>query len=79
MSETLLLSGTSGLSFDSAFLSPVSFFCRDLVLYLSCHFSLNGISFLLIIFSRNYPTCFCEKISFLVWLLLNSWMMVGRM
>ena len=36
----LPLSGISGLSFDSLFLSPLSFFC--LVLFLSCHFSANG-------------------------------------
>ena len=37
-----LLSGISGLSFDSPFLSPfVLFFCLVLLLFLSCHFSAN--------------------------------------
>ena len=44
MSDVTLLSGISGLSFDSPFLSPVFFvfFCLVLLLFLSCHFSANG-------------------------------------
>ena len=33
------LSGISGLSFDSPFLSPLLFFCAVLMLFLSCPFS----------------------------------------
>ena len=37
------LSGILGLSFDSSFLSPLTFFCRlILLLFLSCHFCDNG-------------------------------------
>ena len=36
------LSGISGLSFDSSFLSSLSFFCLVLLLLLSCHFSANS-------------------------------------
>ena len=39
------LSEISGLSFDSSFLSPLSFFCQVLLLSLSCHFSANGPTF----------------------------------
>ena len=43
MSDVHLLSGISGLSFDSPFLSPLLlFFCLVLLLFLSCHFSANG-------------------------------------
>ena len=43
MSDVLLLSGISGLSFDSPFLSPLLFFfCLVLLLFLSCHFPANG-------------------------------------
>ena len=43
MSDIPLLSGISGLSFDSPFLSPLLFFfCLVLLLFLSCHFSANG-------------------------------------
>ena len=43
MSDVPLLSGISGLSFDSPFLSPLLFFfCLVLLLFLSCHFSANG-------------------------------------
>ena len=49
MSDVSLLSGISGLSFDSPFLSPLSlslslvlFPCPVLLLFLSCHFSANG-------------------------------------
>ena len=39
MSDVTLLSGISGLSFDSPFLSPLLFFfCLVLLLFLSCHF-----------------------------------------
>ena len=43
MSDVALLSGISGLSFDSPFLSPLLFFffCLVLLLFLSCHFSAN--------------------------------------
>ena len=37
------LSGISGLLFDSAFLSPLLFFCLVLLLFLSCHFSAYGL------------------------------------
>ena len=40
--ESLGMSGISGLSFDSPFLSPLLFFCLVLLLFLSCHFSANG-------------------------------------
>ena len=36
------LSGISGLSFDSSFLSPLLFFCLVLLLFLSRQFSANG-------------------------------------
>ena len=36
------LSGISGLSFDSPFLSPLLSFSIVLLLFLSCHFSANG-------------------------------------
>ena len=42
MSDVSFLSGISGLSFDSPFLSPLLFFCLVLLLFLSCHFSANG-------------------------------------
>jgi len=53
MSDVSLLSGISGLSFDSSFLSPhlLVFFCQVLMLFLSCHFSANGPFFWL--FSRK--------------------------
>ena len=38
-----LLSGISGLLFDSPFLSPLLFFCQVLLLFLSCHFSAYGL------------------------------------
>ena len=40
MSSTL--SGISELPFDSPFQSPLWFFCLDVLLFLSCHFSANG-------------------------------------
>ena len=42
MSDVTLLSGISGLSFDSPFLSPLVFFCLVPLLFLSCNFSVNG-------------------------------------
>ena len=36
------LSGISGLSLDSPFLSPLLFFCLVLLLSPSCHFSAHG-------------------------------------
>ena len=36
------LSGISGLSFDSPFLSPLLFFCPVLLLFLCYHFLANG-------------------------------------
>ena len=42
MSDVTLLSGISGLSFDSHFLPPLWFFCLVLLLFLTCHFSANG-------------------------------------
>ena len=40
MLDVILLSGISGLSFDSPFLSPVvALFCLVLLPFLSCHFS----------------------------------------
>ena len=39
MSDVSILSGISGLSFDSPFLSPLFFFLPSL---LSCHLSANG-------------------------------------
>ena len=54
MSDVLLLSGISGLSFDSPFLSPLlllffSFsFCPVLLLFLSCH------CFLLMVHSPDF-------------------------
>ena len=65
------LSGISGLSFDSPFLSPLLFFCLVLLLFLSCHFSANG-PFSLLFFhvvlvfaimhwykKRSFFNCFC--------------------
>ena len=57
MSDVHLLSGISGLSFDSPFLSPLFFFslsffffffCLVLLLFLSCHF------FLLMVHSPDF-------------------------
>ena len=42
MSDVSSLPGISGLSFDSPFSSPLSFFCLVLLLFLSSHFSSNG-------------------------------------
>ena len=36
------MSGTSRLTFDSPFLSPLLFFCLVLLLFLSCHLSPKG-------------------------------------
>ena len=41
MSDVLLLSGISRLSFDFTFLSPFLFFYQILLLFLSCHFLLR--------------------------------------
>ena len=38
---SLSLSGTSGLSFDSPFLSPLLLFFLVFLVFLSCHFSAN--------------------------------------
>ena len=56
MSDVLLVSGISGLSFDSSFLSPLLFFsfCLVLLLFLSCH------CFLLMVHS---PDFFPRKLS----------------
>ena len=43
MSDVSLLSGISGLSFDSPFLSPHFFFCLGFLPFLSCHFSANDL------------------------------------
>ena len=43
MSDVSPLSGISGLSFDSPFLSPLLFFCLVLLLFLSCRFSAIGL------------------------------------
>ena len=40
MSDAILLSGISGLSFDSPFLSPLLFCCLVLLHLLACHFLL---------------------------------------
>ena len=42
MSDVHLLSGISGLSFDSGFLISPLFFCLVLLLFLFCPFSANG-------------------------------------
>ena len=43
MSDVTLLSGISGLSFESPFLSPLLFFFSLVpLLFLSCRFSANG-------------------------------------
>ena len=39
MSDVLLLSGISGLPFDSSVQSPFSSLCLVLLLFLSCHFA----------------------------------------
>ena len=41
MSDLTLLSGISGLSFESPFLSCLSFLCLVLLLFLSGHFNAN--------------------------------------
>ena len=62
----LPLSGLSGLSFDSPFLSLLSwFFCLVLLLFLSCHFSASGPFSRL--FSRKFWNRF-RKLGFFVWL-----------
>ena len=52
------LSGISGLSFDSPFLSSLLFFCLVLLLFLSCHFSTNGPFSCLFFFLEN-SNIFC--------------------
>ena len=42
MSDVTFLSGISGLSFDSPFLSSFLFFSLVLLLFLSCHLAANG-------------------------------------
>ena len=59
MSDVILLSGISGLAFDSPFLPPLLFFCPVLLLFLTCPFSGNGPApdfffFFLKTFSNNY-------------------------
>ena len=50
------LSWISGLSFDSSFSSPVSFFCLVLLLFLSCHLSAHG--------PRKFSKHFSLRVSF---------------
>ena len=70
MSDVSLLSGISGLSFDSLFLSLLSFFCLVLLLLLFCHFSANGpFSWL---FPKKLSNIFRWGLGFFVWLLLSS-------
>ena len=60
MSGVSPLSGISGLSFDSTFLSPFFSFCLVLLCFLYCHFSANDpFSFP----PRNYPRLLCMALA----------------
>ena len=77
MSDVPLLSGISGLSFDSPFLSPLLLFSAQS----SCSFCL--VIFLLMVYSPDFfpenSQIFFLKGQFFVWLLLSSQeMIVGR-
>ena len=71
-----VLSGISGLSFDSPFLSPFLFFYLVLLLFLSCHFSANC-PFSWLLSPKFFLFPFFKKIKrwsflLLVWLLLTA-------
>ena len=62
MSDIQLLSGISGLSFDSPFLSPLLFLfvCFSLALLLSGHVSSNGPFFFFSFSPEKSQTCFAK-------------------
>ena len=73
MSDVFPLSGISGLSFESPFLTPFLFVCLVLLHFLSCDFSSyfsNGPFSCL--FSRKFSNIFREELVFFVWLLLAA-------
>ena len=73
MSDVFPLSGISGLSFESPFLTPFLFVCLVLLHFLSCDFSSyfsNGPFSCL--FSRKFSNIFREELAFFVWLLLAA-------
>ena len=73
MSDVHSLCGSSGLSFDSPFLSPLFFlsfflfffFCLVLLYFLSCHFSANGPFSWLFFLSKNLSNIFVKSWAFL--------------
>ena len=70
MSDVSLLSGISGLSFDSTVLSPLLFFCLVLLPFLSYLFLPASPFFET--FSRKFFNIFREEVGFFVWLLFSS-------
>ena len=67
MCDSTLLSGISGLSFDSPFLSPLLFFCLVLlfclvIFFLSCHFPYFFQKILKHLFSRLFCIALVEQL-----------------
>ena len=83
MSDVSLLSGISGLSFDSLYLFPLLVFGLVLLLCLSCLFFFSAVMVdstvcMCLCFSENVPTFFVET-RFFIWLLLSGYdIIVGR-